>query len=307
MRQTSPRLPPKEDVVNAFEFEEIAKLKLSAAVYSPIAGSDRTAFDRMTFRPRLNVATIDLDLSVELFGSTLFTPIVVGPISDQKQYHPDGELAMVRGAAAANAAVMISGRSSVAISQIAEAAKTPLWYSVYADAAAQKQIQPALAAGCKAVCITRPNTAARMDWKIVDQLRSGVTAPVLVKGITSADDARAAVQRGIQGIVVSNYGAAAKPSSIENLPAIVDAAADKAAVLIDGSFRRGSDIVKALIFGAKAVLIARPAAWGLAAYGADGVQTVIELLQNDVARTMGMLGAPNLKALNRTMVKVHAR
>jgi isopentenyl diphosphate isomerase/L-lactate dehydrogenase-like FMN-dependent dehydrogenase len=307
MRQTSTRLPPKEDLVNAFEFEETAKLKLPAAVYSTIAGSDRTAFDRMTFRPRLNVPTIDLDLSLELFGSTLFTPIVIGPISDQRQYHPDGELAMVRGAAAANAAVMVSSRSSVSIGQIAEAAKTPLWYSIYADVTAQKQIQPAMAAGCKALCITRPNTAARMDWKTIDQLRSGVTAPVLLKGITIADDAKAAVQRGIQGIVVSNYGAAAKPASIDNLPAIVDAAADKTAVLIDGSFRRGSDIVKALIFGAKAVLIARPAAWGLAAYGADGVQTVIELLQNDVARTMGMLGAPNLKALHRDMVKVHAR
>src|SRR5262249_25388409 len=123
---------------------------------------------------------------------------------------------------------------------------------------------------------------------------------------TTAEDAKAAIQRGIQGIVVSNYGSAAKPSSIETLPAIVDAAVDKTAVLIDGSFRRGSDIVKALIFGAKAVLIARPVAWGLATYGADGVQAVIEMLQNDVARTMGMLGAPNLKALNRNMIKVHA-
>jgi isopentenyl diphosphate isomerase/L-lactate dehydrogenase-like FMN-dependent dehydrogenase len=307
MRQTSPRLPPKDDLVNAFEFEEAAKLKLSAAVYSTIAGSDRTAFDRMTFRPRLNVPTTDMDLSVELFGSPLFTPIVVGPISDQRQYHPDGELAMVRGAAAANAAVMISSRSSVSISQIAEAAKTPLWYAVYADAVAQQKIQPALAAGCKVLCIARPNTAPRVDWKTIDQLRTGVTVPVLIKGITTAEDAKAAVQRGIQGIVVSTYGAAAKPSSIESLPAIVEAAADKTAVLIDGSFRRGSDIVKALIFGAKAVLIARPAAWGLASYGADGVQTVIELLQNDVARTMGMLGAPNLKALHRTMVKVHTR
>jgi isopentenyl diphosphate isomerase/L-lactate dehydrogenase-like FMN-dependent dehydrogenase len=248
-----------------------------------------------------------MDLSVELFGSTLFTPIVVGPISDQRQYHPDGELAMVRGAAAANAAVMISSRSSVSISQIAEAAKTPLWYAVYADAVAQQKIQPSLAAGCKVLCIARPNTAPRVDWKTIDQLRTGVTVPVLIKGITTAEDAKAAVQRGIQGIVVSTYGAAAKPSSIESLPAIVEAAADKTAVLIDGSFRRGSDIVKALIFGAKAVLIARPAAWGLASYGADGVQTVIELLQNDVARTMGMLGAPNLKALHRTMVKVHTR
>src|SRR5262245_41440661 len=107
MRQTPPHLPPREDLVNSFEFEDVAKLKLSAAAYSTVAGSDRAAFDRITFRPRMNVPTLDLDLSFELFGVKHFTPIMVGPVSEQRQYHADGELATVRGAAAANAGVIV--------------------------------------------------------------------------------------------------------------------------------------------------------------------------------------------------------
>jgi 4-hydroxymandelate oxidase len=74
---------------------------------------------------------------------------------------------------------------------------------------------------------------------------------------------------------------------------------------VDGSFRRGTDILKALAFGAHAVLVGRPAMWGLAAYGADGVQGVVEMLQTELARYMGMCGKSNLKMLDRTLVKVH--
>jgi isopentenyl diphosphate isomerase/L-lactate dehydrogenase-like FMN-dependent dehydrogenase len=117
------------------------------------------------------------------------------------------------------------------------------------------------------------------------------------------------VEQGARGIVVSNHGGVASDtlSPIEVLPAIGDAVGAKVPVLVDGSFRRNSDIVKALVFGAKAVLLARPVMWGLAAYGAEGVQTVIEILQTDVARNMGALGAPTLKDLTRAMVKIHQR
>ncbi len=139
-------------------------------------------------------------------------------------------------------------------------------------------------------------------------MRQGLSVPFLLKGIMTAEEADAAVKRGIQGIVVSNYGGLltrGMASSIEMLPAIVDAVNGRAPVLIDGSFRRGSDIFKALAFGARAVLIGRPALWGLAAYGADGVQSLLEMLQTEVGRDMGQCGKPNLKAIDRTVVKIH--
>lgn len=107
------------------------------------------------------------------------------------------------------------------------------------------------------------------------------------------------------GIIVSNHGGAATPAPIDVLPSIADAVAGKAVVLVDGSFRRGTDIVKALLLGAQAVVVARPVMWGLATYGADGVQAVIEMLQSDLGRQMGALGAVNVKALTRAMVKIH--
>ena len=90
------------------------------------------------------------------------------------------------------------------------------------------------------------------------------------------------------------------------VPAIVDAVAGKVPVLVDGSFRRGTDILKALAFGAQAVVVGRPVMWGLAAYGADGVQGVIEMLQTELARYMAMCGRSNVRMLGRDMLRVHA-
>jgi isopentenyl diphosphate isomerase/L-lactate dehydrogenase-like FMN-dependent dehydrogenase len=91
------------------------------------------------------------------------------------------------------------------------------------------------------------------------------------------------------------------------LPSIVDAVGSKASVLVDGGFRRGHDIVRALILGARGVLVTRPVMWGLAAYGAEGVPSVLEMLQSDLARQMGALGASNLAALSRALIKIHAK
>jgi len=305
---SSPRHPPREELANALEFEEVAKMVLPAVAYSTIAGGDRRAFDRIIFRPRVMVPTIDLDLSLDLFGQQHFAPILVGPFADQRRYHPEGELAMIRGAAAARAGIIVSSRASAPIGDITAQAKTPLWYSVYADAGsgAQKQIQQAAAAGCSVLVIT--SSTPRIDWKAIEQIRRGVTIPVVIKGIMTTGDARTAIEEGARGIVISDHGATnGKDAPIDVLPGIADLAGGKATILIDGSFRRGTDVLKALVLGAQAVLVARPVMWALAAYGADGVQSVIELLQTSLGRNMGTVGAPNLKSLTRNMVRIENR
>jgi 4-hydroxymandelate oxidase len=302
------RPPRREDLVNVLEFEEVAKLTLPPAAYATIAGSTRAAFDRITLRPRMLIPTLDLDLSVEILGEKHFAPVLPGPVSEQRRYHADGELATVRGASAAKATMIASSRSSVAIAEIVREAKTPLWSAVYTDGNpdAAKHVQQAVAAGCKAICLGSSN--ARLDWKTIDQLRRGVEVPVVIKGIMTAADAKSAAAEGVRGIVVSDHGAAAgKITPIEVLPSITDAVGDKVTVLIDGSFRRGSDILKALILGARGVLIARPAMWGLAAYGADGVQSVIEMLQSDLGRHIAALGVSNIKGLTRSHLRIHRR
>jgi isopentenyl diphosphate isomerase/L-lactate dehydrogenase-like FMN-dependent dehydrogenase len=112
----------------------------------------------------------------------------------------------------------------------------------------------------------------------------------------------------VQGIVVSNYTGTSAPglaAPMEVLAGIADAAAGRTQIMIDGGFRRGTDIMMALALGASAVLVARPVAWGMAAYGAAGVRAVLEMLQTELGRTMGMCGKPTLKSIDRTVVKVH--
>ena len=310
---------PRAELVNTLEYEHQAKLKLAPSVYSLIAGGERSGFDRITLRPRMLVDTRGLDLSVTLFGERLFAPIVVGPVSEQRRFHPDGEVATVKGASAAKAVMMVSSRSSVPLKEIAAQAATPLWYQVFADdPAARRQIQDALEARCRAICITvgaapaasrtrRSARAAKVDWPAVDALMRGLGVPVIVKGIATPEVAQAAVQHGVNGIIVSAYAGptGAVTDSVLSLPAIVDAVAGRVPVLVDGSFRRGTDILKALAFGAESVLVARPAMWGLAAYGADGVQGIVEMLQTELARYMAMCGRSEVKMLDRTMLRLH--
>jgi 4-hydroxymandelate oxidase len=324
-------IAPRGELINAFEFESMAERKLDDAAYAKIAGSDRKAFDRMTFQQHLMVNTMDLDLSVDLFGDKLFAPIVVGPASHQKQFHPEGELMMARGASAAKAAMVVADRSSFPIEEIAAGAQTPLWYQICPEpdaAAVVSRAQRAAKAGCKAVCVTvgtpyksgangtsktsqLPVTGnPALDWNYIDRVRQQIEVPVLIKGVMSAEEAQIAVEKGVEGIIVSNHGGRfvsglAHPISV--LPVIAGAVGGKVPILIDGSFRRGSDILKALALGARAVLLGRPPLWGLAAYGADGVQAVLELLQTELASDMTMVGAANLSAITRDMVRTHKR
>jgi len=254
------------------------------------------------------VPTLDLDMSVDLLGEPHFTPILIGPVAEQRRFHKDAELATVRGASEVRAAVVVSSRSSVPIGEIVAQAKSPLWFAAYVDSDARRHIDGAVAAGCKVICLA-VEPSAKPNWQRIETIRRGLNAPIVVKGIATVQDAKAALDQGAKGMVVSDHGGAGadKTAPIEVLPSIVDAVAGRAAVLVDGGFRRGSDVAKALALGANGVLLARPIMWALAAYGADGVRTLLELLQNDLARNMGALGAVNLKALTRAMVRVHRR
>ena len=315
-----PALAPRGDLVDVLEYEPRARLVLGPARVAPILGGDRTVTDRITLRPRMNIPTRDLDLTSTLFGDQHFTPIIVGPIADQRRFHPEGEVATARGASAAKAAMVVSSDSSLPLATIARAVATPLWLQVYANSPKVKDaLAEARAANAKAVIVTvnagasahGPATpvSARIDWAAVDAVVKGTSLPVIVKGVTHPQDAKEAVARGAKGVVVSNYrggDAAALAGTLLLVAPVVQAVGDQIPVLVDGSFRRGTDILKALALGAKGVLIGRPVMWGLAAYGADGVQGVVEMLQTELARYMCMCGRPSLAAVDPSVVRVHA-
>jgi 4-hydroxymandelate oxidase len=307
---SGPRVTPLDEIVLVRELEESARLSLPPEAFAAIAGTERAGFERITLRPRVMIPTNDMNLSVELFGDRHFTPIIVGPVPDQRRFHAGAEMETVRGAAAARTAAVVSARSSVPLEQAAAAAaatKTPWWYQVKLDAETVSAVHQAVKAGARAVCVSLEPGASAPDWMALGRLRRSAGRPVLVMGVTTQDEARLALQQGVQGIIVAPRETAGREAPILALPSIVDAVGGKVPVLFAGSVRVGADIVKALAFGARAVLVSRPAMWALGAYGADGVQVMLELLQSELARAMAMMGRPNPKSLTRQAVKIHSR
>ena len=144
-----------------------------------------------------------------------------------------------------------------------------------------------------------------LTWDFVQQLKGHTLMKVLVKGIVTAEDARLAVENGIDGIIVSNHGGRAENSlrsTIESLPEVVDAVQGRIVVLVDGGFRRGVDFFKALAIGADAVCIGRPYLWGLASFGQAGVEAVLELLKRELEIVMRQTGATSIRQIQRSHV-----
>ncbi len=144
-----------------------------------------------------------------------------------------------------------------------------------------------------------------LSWEALDWLRSISRLPVIVKGIMTGEDAALAADHGVAGIIVSNHGGRQLDSvapTIEVLPEVVTAVADRCEVYLDGGVRRGTDVLKALALGARAVLIGRPALWGLAADGAAGVARVLELLRTELERDMALAGRPTIASIDAALV-----
>jgi pre-mycofactocin synthase len=143
------------------------------------------------------------------------------------------------------------------------------------------------------------------SWADVAWLREQWSGPFLLKGVIRVDEARRAVDAGFSAISVSNHGGNnldGTPASIRALPAIAEAVGDQIEVLLDGGIRRGSDVVKALALGARAVLIGRAYLWGLAAAGQAGVQNVLDVLRNGIDSTLLALGHASVRDVNRADV-----
>jgi 4-hydroxymandelate oxidase len=133
-----------------------------------------------------------------------------------------------------------------------------------------------------------------LTWRDLEWLRGQTHLPVLVKGVVRGDDARLAVQHGAAGVIVSNHGGRqldTAPATIEVLPRVVAAVEGAVPVLVDGGVRRGTDVVKALARGARAVLVGRPVLWGLAAGGEEGAVAVLEMLKAEFDLAMALCGA----------------
>ena len=145
-----------------------------------------------------------------------------------------------------------------------------------------------------------------LTWADVEDLASECSVPVLVKGVLTPEDAELALEHGAAGVVVSNHGGRQLDRSLataDALPEIADSVKGRGTLLVDGGIRRGIDVATALALGADAVLVGRPALWGLAAAGKDGVAEVLELLRAELELTLGLCGCTGVSQLSRAHVR----
>ena len=147
-------------------------------------------------------------------------------------------------------------------------------------------------------------------WDYVKRLKDATSMKLVLKGIVTREDAELAVQYGADGVIVSNHGGRGSESlrsTIECLPEVVEGVAGRIPVLIDGGIRRGTDIFKALALGADAVAIGRPYVWGLAGFGQDGAEKVLDILHSELRLVMRQTGATSIKEMRRGRYVVDRR
>jgi isopentenyl diphosphate isomerase/L-lactate dehydrogenase-like FMN-dependent dehydrogenase len=145
-----------------------------------------------------------------------------------------------------------------------------------------------------------------LSWSYLEELASGSSLPILVKGVLTAEDAALAMEHGAAGVVVSNHGGRqldCVQATADVLPEVVDAIEGRGSVLVDGGIRRGTDVAIALALGADAVLVGRPALWGLAAGGEEGARRVLELLRDELELALALCGCGSPEDLGRTHVE----
>ena len=309
------------------------------------------AWRRLRLRPRMLRDITAIDTRVSVLGERIAMPLLVAPTGRHRLFHPEGERATARGAAAADVPYCLATTATVSIEDVAaERATAPQWFQLYlppARAVTEGLIDRVAAAGFRAIVLTvdqpvygasprsaRTPLAPSPDiravnlpgqpvaahsygaghtgtvtfpatWRDLEWLVERSPLDVLVKGVLRADDALRCAELGAKAVIVSNPGGRhldATVATADALPAIAAAVGAKAEVYVDGGIRRGTDIIKALALGARAVLIGRPALWGLAIGGADGVRDVFAHLHAELVRTMALCGVAKLGDVTRDLV-----
>jgi 4-hydroxymandelate oxidase len=295
------------------------------------------AYHRIYLEERALVDVSKIDTSIRLLGRARPHPIMLSPVSNHNYVHPDAERATARGAGAAGATMILSTFAYESIEAVAKSATMPLWHATYMMKDRSKtldMLQRAAAAGYEAICVPvdTPVIGARdrelrtyrfktkplsfqdypinyyrypTTWADIEWYLSQTRLPLLLKGIMHPEDADRGIRMGVSGIFVSNHGGRnldTTSATIDVLPRVVDKVAGRVPVIVDGGIRRGTDVLKALAFGATAVSIGRPYIYGLAVKGPEGVTGVINILRNELEMAMANTGRPNIASIDRTVI-----
>lgn len=301
---------------------------------------NRLALESLAFRPRVLRDVSSIDPSGEVLGVRRRLPVVLAPIGSIEAFTPEGGIAPAQAAAEFGCDHMLSSVCDPGLEEVAASVEKPSMFQLYVrgdrsfidDTAAR-----AIAAGFRAFCFTvdtavysrrerdqakryaprgrqrmaeaGPNAMsyqAALNWSDIEHFKAKFDIPLALKGIMTGEDARIAVEHGVEVVYVSNHGGRQLDhgcGAAAVLSEIVQAVEGKAEVWVDGGFMRGLDIVKAIALGANAVGLGRLQGFALAAGGIPALVRALEILENEVISAMGLLGVTSLAELNENYVR----
>ncbi len=296
---------------------------------------NRLALDTIAFKPRVLRDVSKIDPSAEILGKKIRLPVMLAPVGSLESFEAGGGITVAKGAGASDVAMLISSVTTLSLKDIVKGGAGPKIYQLYVrgdDAWVADRVKEAMDAGYDAFCITVDTQVysrrerdiakrfvkswravatgqdhqAAFSWKNFIAVRDKFPdVKFMLKGIGTGEDAELACQNGVWAVYCSNHGGRQLDhgrGSAEVLPEIVEAVAGRAKVAVDGSFSRGSDIVKAICMGADWVGLGRLYCYGLAAAGAAGIERVIELLEEEMKEVMGLLGVNSLSQLDKSYI-----
>ena len=293
---------------------------------------NRYGLDSWAFRPRILKDVSTVQAETELFGSRLRIPVLLAPIGSIQAFNPEGAAAVAAAARDFGTLQILSSTCLPNFEDLAVQVPGPRIYQLYLMGDHDWMddiIARAIEAGYTGLCLTAdtqvysrrerdilkrhvPSSGrqvgvsgfshqATMTWDTVAHVKDKFDIPLIIKGVAVAEDAARCAELGVDCVYVSNHGGRQLDHTracIDALPEVVAAVEGALPVLVDGGFMRGADVVKALCLGAAAVGVGRLEALAIAADGAAGVQRMLELLENEIQITMGLLGMRDIKDLN---------
>ncbi len=293
---------------------------------------NRLALDAIGLRPRVLRDVSDTDAGAAFLKRPVRLPVLLAPVGGLETFEPEGALTVARAAGEFGVPMMVSSVSKRTKAELRAATAAPLVFQLYVRGFGrfiEDEVEATLAAGMDAFCITvdsarysrrerdiagrfaKPwradvqgearHAQAALNWKDVERIRRAYDVHLMLKGIATPEDAAMAVDHGVDTVYVSNHGGRQLDhglGALEVLPGIVEAVAGRARIIVDGGICRGTDIIKALALGADTVGIGRLYCYAMAAAGAPGIVRMLELLEEELATSLGLLGVTRLAELN---------
>jgi isopentenyl diphosphate isomerase/L-lactate dehydrogenase-like FMN-dependent dehydrogenase len=296
---------------------------------------NRAALDSLALRQRVLVDVRNIDITTTLLGQKLSSPVFLAPVGGFVGFvNPDqGAVPVARAAVAHGTTAFISTAAKPGLAEAAAAVDEPLIFQLYVRADrkwVEDILDRARAAGYRALCVCvdrnyygrrerdiisranvregfgDPTFQMGLRWEDLVWMKQHWKVPLIVKGVATAEDAKLSVEHGADVVYVSNHGGRQldhAQATIEVLPEVVEAVDGRAEILWDGGVQRGTDVVKALCLGARAVGLGKMLGWALAAGGEAGLKRMLEMMDVEIRTAMGLMGVTSLAQLNPSWVR----